>query len=441
MGAPASRRMQMNKAKFLKMMLVMGIVATCACGLFACNSEGSSSAASSSGAVAATVNDETIYEDDVTTTVQNLRTQSSLQEEDAWGEFLVSSDMTPDGVRKQIIDSRVDEILAQEGAKELKITVDDSEIDTYVESMKTNFDDDEAWENALTQAGFTAESYRDSIRNSLTQQAVSEHFENEAKVKKADTLEAAESYASYYDGAKRSSHILIKVDNVDDKKAMKKAREKAQDIIDEIKSGEISFEDAAKKYSEDTGSAEKGGDAGWDVLNSFVTEYTDALDKLKKGDISDPVDSQFGVHIITVTDEFNAPKKVKSIEDFPEEFRDSIKDYAKSVKGNKDYEAWLEDLKEKADIQINDMPADVPYNIDLSKYQTDESASSESASAESASSESAEAEASDASASAESASAESASAESASAESADAEAGDASASAESADSESSADSE
>ena len=428
----------MNKVKFLKMMLATCFVAACACGLAACGTN------ASGGAVAATVNDYSISEDEVTNTIQSLRAQSDLEGEDAWGQFLANNDMTPESVREQMINSYVDQELIKEGAESLGITVDSTEVDTYVASMKANFDTDDAWNQALKQAGFTEEEYRENIETSLMQQAISKHFQSEAKIEDSDIDDAAKSYASVYDGAKRSSHILIGVEDTSDEKAMKEAREKAKDLKSRIESGAISFEDAAKENSTDKSSAEKGGDVGWDVLNSFVTEYTDALDDLDKGQISDPVDSQYGVHIIKVTEVYDAPDEPKGMKDLPDDFRSNIEEYAKTIKANNDYNAWLEELRANANIQINPMPENVPYNVDMSKYSAEsadidggiegiddaevidleeedaDSASAESAesadSASSASADSASAEAAD-SASAESASSESASAESASASS------------------------
>lgn len=364
----------MRMANFLKTMLAICVVAACACFLAACSGSGSTG-----GAAAATVNGNAISEEEVTETVQNVRAQSGIEEDDAWGEFLVANDMTPESVREQIIDSLVDQELVREGAAELGVTVEDSEIDTYVESMKGNFDDDEAWQDALKQAGFSEDEYRDSIRTSLLQQKLNQHFEDEADVSDEDILESAKTYAPYYDGAKRSSHILFKVDDTSDADAMKAAKEKAQGVLEEINSGSIDFADAAKKYSDDS-SADNGGDVGWDVTNSFVTAYTDALDKLDKDQVSDVVESEYGYHIIKVTDVYKAPDEVKKLSDLPKEFQDTVKDMAKSTKANTDYNDWLAKLKEAADIVINDMPADAPYNIDLAKYQ--EAASGEAADAE-----------------------------------------------------------
>ena len=367
----------MKLAKFGKTMLVFGLAAACAFALAACGADGSKSS------VAATVNGTEISEDEITEYISNIRTQYNLEEEDAWGQYLSAVGMTPQSLREQIIDSKVDQILVKNAAGDIGVTVDATEIDSNIESMKGNFENDEAWQKALTQAGFTEESYREDIEQNLLSQAIQQHFSDEAKVEDADVLETAEQYATTYDGAKKSSHILIKVDDVSDKSAMKKAREKAQEIIDRINSGEIDFAAAAKEYSEDTGSAEDGGNVGWDKLTSFVTEYTDALEKLDTGEMSGPVDSEYGVHIIKGTDVFNAPKKVKSLKDFPKEFRETIKNAAKSSKANEDYQAWVDGLKESAEIVKNEMPSDAPYNIDMSKYEQNSGESGESAEGES----------------------------------------------------------
>lgn len=385
----------MKLGKFLKAMIALGVVATCVCGLAACSGNGSKSG------VAATVNGTDIAEDEITQQIENIRASYGLEGEDDWGEYLAAVGMTPQSLREQIIDTKVDQLLLQNGAAELGVTVEDSEIDKYVEQMKGNFDDDAAWQDALSKANFTEESYRANIKETLLSQAVQKHFSDEAKVSDEKVAETAQSYATYYDGAKKSSHILIGVDDKDDKKAMKKAREKAQEIVDKINAGEISFEDAVKEYSTDTASAEDGGNVGWDKLTSFVTEYTDALEKLGKDEMSGPVESQFGVHIIKVTDVFNAPKKVKSAKDFPEEFRETIESATKSTQASEDQQAWIDGLKESATIVINDMPEKAPYNVDMSKYQKSES--SESADAEGAEDEGSEAAEGEAAASSEAA--------------------------------------
>lgn len=77
---------------------------------------------------------------------------------------------------------------------------------------------------------------------------------------------------------------------------------KAKDVIARLKKGG-KFEDIAKKESKDPGSGANGGDLGWANPGSYVPEFTEALIKLKKGQLTDtPVKSQFGWHVIRLDD-------------------------------------------------------------------------------------------------------------------------------------------
>lgn len=77
----------------------------------------------------------------------------------------------------------------------------------------------------------------------------------------------------------------------------------AQDLISAISSKKISFEEAAKQDSIDPGSGANGGDLGWSPSGNYVPEFAQAVESLKKGQMTDkPVQSQFGWHIIQVDD-------------------------------------------------------------------------------------------------------------------------------------------
>lgn len=93
-------------------------------------------------------------------------------------------------------------------------------------------------------------------------------------------------------------HILIKTNEiVTDADAIKRLN----DIRDQITSGKATFEAMAKKYSDDT-SASKGGDLGWLSPGETVPEFEHAMDALKPGEISQPIKSPFGYHLIQVLD-------------------------------------------------------------------------------------------------------------------------------------------
>jgi peptidyl-prolyl cis-trans isomerase D len=112
----------------------------------------------------------------------------------------------------------------------------------------------------------------------------------------------------------RVRHILIKTptpgaDGKVDQKAMDEARAKAADILKQIKAGG-DFAELAKKYSDDPGSKEQGGELGWETKDSdLVTPFKQAMLALNKGQTSDLVQSQFGFHIIQVEDKETAGMK------------------------------------------------------------------------------------------------------------------------------------
>lgn len=356
----------MKTARIMRAACAAGLAAACMCGIAGCSSN--ESASGLTGGVAATVNGVEVAEDDVTTSIEVIRSSYSLEDQDAWGNFLASSNMTPEKLRENVIDSFVDQALQKQGAEERGVTVDDSEIDSYVDRIKSNYDSDEKWQQALQQAGFSDEAdYRENVKDGLLGNALMESFEVDDP-----TDEAVVEYASTavtFDVAKRSSHILFDMND----------QETAQSVLDQINAGTLDFAEAAKEYSTDTGSAQNGGDVGWDQLTSFVSEYQTALDDLSVGQVSGLVESDYGWHIIKCTDEFVPPEEITSIDQLPQEFVDAYRQDAKQQAQQEAYQTWFDEYKQNADIVINDMPEGLPYGVDMSQYQTDDGTSDESA--------------------------------------------------------------
>src|SRR5207244_2715021 len=79
------------------------------------------------------------------------------------------------------------------------------------------------------------------------------------------------------------------------------ARKKAQAILAEVRKNPASFAEVAKRESQDPGSKDNGGDLGFAPRGAFVKPYEDAVFRMKEGQISDVVESEFGLHIIRLT--------------------------------------------------------------------------------------------------------------------------------------------
>ena len=354
----------MKKSHIMKAVCAVGLSAACVWSLAACTS--GDQASGDSGAVAATVGDVPISEDTVTKYIESIRSQMGVTDEDSWGNWLAQNGYTPESVREEVVNSYVQRELIKKGADERGITVDSTEVDGYVDQMKQNYDTDEKWQEALTQAGMTEDEYRSEIELQLKNRGLLESFASDEEPSEEDLLQYAQMYATTYDGAKRSSHILF--DSGDEATA--------QEVLDKLNAGELDFAEAAKEYSKD-GSASDGGDVGWDKTSSFVEEYQTALDGLEKDQMSGLVTSTYGIHIIKCTDVFTAPEEVTSLDQIPSDWVDSIKSSLKSQKQNEAYQQWLEEYKESSDVVINPMPEGLPYAVDMSKYQTSDDAAAE----------------------------------------------------------------
>ncbi len=352
----------MKKLSFAKSLASVGLAAVCALGIVGC-SEQTSDTPTYTGGVAATVNGVEIPEDKVTQAIQDIRAQMSLTEEDAWGQWLADNDYTPESVREEIVNSFVDQELVKQGGEAEGITADPTEIDQYVETMRGHYDSDSAWAEALEAVGMTEDEYRDNIALSLVSQQLQEKVgEGAAEPTDEEVLESAKTYVSSYDGAKKSSHILFEASD----------EAQAQEVLDKINAGELDFATAAESYSKDTASAAEGGNVGWDRLSNLVTEYTTALADLNKGDVSGLVTSTYGIHIIQCTDVFEAPEELTSLDQLPTEFQDSIRTMLQSSNQSNAYYTWLEEQRNAADIQINDMPEGLPYYVDMANYSKTE---------------------------------------------------------------------
>lgn len=352
----------MKHGALLRKISVVGVSAACCIALVGCGGTNYGY----TGGVAATVNGAEIQEDTITKYIQDFRTSLDLTSDDDWGNWMKENSFDPATVRDQVIDYYVENELKKQACDEKGITVEQSQVDDEINNMKANYDSDDAWKQALSSAGLTEDQYRESVEAGLLDKALEDAVAGDAATADdSKVLDMLNTYYTMFNGAKKSSHILFASSDT----------EKAQEVLDQINAGTLDFAEAAKQYSTDTASAADGGNVGWDAINSFVTDYTDALDGLSVGQVSGLVTSDYGIHIIKCTDEFTCDGKATSLSAYPQEFVDYISNIVKDQNKSTAYSDWFKDYKAQADIQNNDMPENVPYNLDMTKYDNGDSSS------------------------------------------------------------------
>jgi len=141
----------------------------------------------------------------------------------------------------------------------------------------------------------------------------------------------------------RARHILL---TLNPELNAAQAQERLQNLRESIVSRNTSFEEAARSNSQD-GSAAQGGDLGWANPGMFVPEFEQVMDRLREGDISAPILSRFGVHLIQVLER-------RRMELSPEQQREQLRQQLRAQKIEERYTTWLAELRARAFIEIRE---------------------------------------------------------------------------------------
>ena len=138
----------------------------------------------------------------------------------------------------------------------------------------------------------------------------------------------------------RARHILIKTSEV---VSDADARRRLTDLRERVVQGGANFADLAKVHSADL-SASKGGDLGWIYPGDTVPEFEQAMEALKPGELSQPVQSPFGWHLIVVEE-----RRVQDVSD--DRKRAAARNALRDRKADEAYQDWLRQLRDRAYVE------------------------------------------------------------------------------------------
>lgn len=142
-------------------------------------------------------------------------------------------------------------------------------------------------------------------------------------------------------GKIRAAHINVKPTHKDSKEDSINTKSKALEIYMQIMSGKITFEEAAKKYSDDRGSAVKGGELPWFEINRMIPDFVKGISRIDTiGGISAPVYTMYGWHIIKLLE----LKKTPAYEDHKSELKKRV---ARDSRSHKSQEIAIENFKKE----------------------------------------------------------------------------------------------
>jgi peptidyl-prolyl cis-trans isomerase C len=272
---------------------------------------------------------------------------NQFAEQSGFGE-LSEDDPQYEAAVQQIMPQLVGIEIAKAYAEEHNITVSDEEVDREIAKIKEqvgeqarssgqDLSNEKAYEQALKQNNITEEELRSDLRENLPITKVQEKVAGNAEP-------SDEEIKKYYEENKEAQfttpeqrcvrHILFNKDQ----------EQKAEDVKKELESG-ADFAKLARENSQDPGSAQKGGDLGCIGKGETVPEFEEAAFGAEQGEIVGPIQTEFGYHIIQVTD-------IKPQQTLPlQEVESQIRSQLTTEKQAEVFSKWVEEQKKKRDVK------------------------------------------------------------------------------------------
>ncbi len=244
----------------------------------------------------------------------------------------------------QLLNDLIDRQLLLDAASKEEITNED--VEAEIKKFKSQFPDEAIFETQMKQAGMTPEKLQSDVREELKIRRWMESQVKTPEVSDADAKSFYESNLKEFEQPEtvKASHILFMVDADAAPDVVKQKEEAAQQAAARAKGGE-DFTTLAKELSEEPGASESGGDLGFFPKDRMVPEFANAAFAANLNDISEPVKTQFGWHVIKVTD-----KKAAGTVPF-EEVDNQITSYLKSMRQREAVQKVMKDLKDSAKVQ------------------------------------------------------------------------------------------
>ncbi len=250
-------------------------------------------------------------------------------------------------IREDVLNRLIDEKLADQEIKRVRINVSEKEVDNAIERFKeTNDLTDEGLKEALKRDGISMVEYRKHIRDQILRgKLVNREVQSKIVITKADIETYYKQHPEDYAGKKkfRLRHIIMRVPSGADKDDRLSVQKKMETVQKELKAGHP-FEKMAKIYSEISG--ETGGVLGLFELDDLSLQVKEAITGIKPGEFTDILETVHGYQIFFLEEIINSGGK--QIEEVSSEIESKLHE---EIVNNK-YQSWLKDLRKRSHIKI-----------------------------------------------------------------------------------------
>lgn len=280
-----------TKARRSQKFIFLGIILVLALGIVGCSNGGDKE-------IVAKVNDEVITKDEL-------------------------YDLLVEQNGNQVLEALIQEKIVDAEAKKADIKISDEDLDKELEKMVEEAGGQAQFEQMLMYYGMDKDEMKNNLKTNLKIKAL---VKDDISVTDKDVEDYFLANKAEFEQVEevKASHILVDEE------------EKAKEIYKELKDGG-DFAELAKEHSKD-GSAQFGGDLGFFPRGEMVKEFEEVAFSLGVGEISEPVKSEFGYHIIKVAEKQEA--KEADLESNKEEIKDKV--FEKKIP--EAYQAWYQEV-------------------------------------------------------------------------------------------------
>ena len=251
-------------------------------------------------------------------------------------------------LRKEAMNLLIEQLLVAQAAEKAGVTANPDDVDKAYDELRSVFDSEPAFQMKLEEDGFTPES----LRRHLGRMMAAQRYLDAIREKAADVSQA--DLERYYDDNEarltlpeqvRVRHILITwkpMGKPDDRAFI---RESMQPILERARAGE-DFAALAREFSDDYATRQAGGDTGFFHRGQMAPAFEEAAFALQPGEISDVVETSFGVHIIRL--EERQEEELLPLEDI----RDQLLDHVRNERAERAVRTEIDRLADAADIKV-----------------------------------------------------------------------------------------
>lgn len=250
-----------------------------------------------------------------------------------------------DKITSDILDGLIDQELLFQESRKLGIQVENAVVDEQIAAIKKRYQTEAEFKADLESMQMSEVQVKSQIERGLAiREVINQKVANAIVIDEAESKTFYEANPQYFSKPERvkASHILIMVPKTASAEEKAAARKKIEDVRKQAQSG-TPFADLAKTYSDD-GSKQKGGDLGYFRRGMMVPPFEKAAFELEKDQISGVVETQYGYHLIKVTDK--APAETVGFA----EAKERISAHLKQEKVEKEARTYIDSLKKSAKV-------------------------------------------------------------------------------------------